>query len=260
MKWGVLNINKSGGGYDTLQFIQIARNRGADGIWFVHEVRDEYETQLRKLKRISIPICEAMGLKYEVSHVPPESFCWPEPGKRYAHQLFSVKWMRDVREPFPLMPSQQALDKVNDVLKGRRPILVSLRNAPYQDARNSSVDWIRWAMDHEAFVLEDSCVTDMDVDERAAYYELSSLTVGTVCGQTSVVVYSRRPYLLLKALSRDYRPLSPDWWHRNGWSIGDQMPWADATQRFVWDYQDDYDSIEREFRSYMEANGSRLSV
>ena len=46
-----------------------------------------------------------------------------------------------------------------------------------------------------------------------------------------------------------------EWWEKNGWKVGDQTPWATKSQRLVWDYVDDYETIEREFQAYLNEQG-----
>jgi len=248
--------------------MQMAMQKGANAVWFIPgfqigtQTGGGREAERIRLARVAFPICDMYGLRREFGEPPADLLVvWPD-GKQKnpelkLHRSHSVRWIKLVTKPSPLMPSQQALDRANDKFKGNRPLLVSLRQAPsHNPLRNSGRDWFRWATDHGAEILEDASKSDMDVDDIAAHYELSRLNIGTLSGQFHINIYSaHRPYLVLKMLNRHYTETSEEWWLKNKWSIGDQMPWAASHQKMVWNYDDDYLTIEREYQSYMAANG-----
>lgn len=270
-KWAVYDLAVNPPAYDFLVFAQMALGKGAEAVWFVPSGREEEEEQNR-LKDVAYQLCELFGLTRETGPLPegleivwPDERCalrkiegktTPRNAKIRAHEVY---WLKHLPKLFPPMPTQEAMDKANDVLKGKRPIVVVLRNAIERPLRNSSPDWRKWAMDHEAFVLEDSTITHLPVSERLAYYELSSLNIGVSSGQMHLNYLSGRPYLALRVVNNFYRDASPDWWNRNGFEIGEQMPWADERQKLVWNYEDDYDTIEREYQAYLRLSADKSS-
>jgi hypothetical protein len=219
-----------------------------------------------RLKNVAIPICEAYGIPYDFGgFLDPQEVVWPDKrcfkftdkeGRVRKYRAHSLYWLKEIPKPIPVMPTPEALDKANDALKGKRPIVVTIRESRERSLRNSGPDWKRWAADHDAYVLDDWCVNGMSINERVGYYELARLNIGVVCGQMCLNYTSRRPYLALKALNTHYRhDMTPEWWDKHGWKVGEQIPWAWKDQKIVWNYVDDYDTIEKEFQSYMETNG-----
>ena len=261
LKWAVCHLRKNPPGYDFLQFVQLAIQSGANAIRFWPGFNKDHGTEddeRRKLKKIAFRICESYGLKYELSDAPLESYVYPVEGSSRAHSLKAIR--KNLKKPIPLLPSQQTLDKVNDVLKGKKPILVVLRESSIQPLRNSGHGWREWAWKRGAVILEDGEKTDMPPEEYAAYMDLSSITTGVFSGPLSIALYSEhRPYLCLRTMTQHYSALSEGKWQRWGWNIGDQFPWAGKHQKLVWNYQDDFGTIEGEYQKYLkEQSGQSL--
>lgn len=253
------DLKRSPPGYDFLQFLQLALEEGAQAIRFLPGFGRDHGTEAderRKLEKIAFRLCESYGLKYELSGEPLHVETVKTPLRPH-----SLKWMRQLEKPFPLRPSEQTLDRVNDVLKGRRSIVVILRESSIQPMRNSGQDWRAWAWKHEAVVLEDGEKTDMPPEEYAAYMDLASISMGVFSGPMAVALYSEhRPYLVLRTLTEHYSALSAGKWQQWGWKIGDQYPWAGRHQKLVWNYRDDFDTIEGAYQEYLkEQSGQGLS-
>lgn len=255
MKWGVYNLALNPPGYDFLLYLQRAIPEGVGGIIFMPGFGGDHGTQedeKRKLEKIALRLCKHFGLQYKFEEVIGNDLF---PGKqRNSHTL---QHTRLLKQPSPLIPSAEALEKASHA-KGK--IVVILRNSKIQPLRNSGPDWRRWASDHDAVVLEDAEKTDMTPEEVAAYVNVASLTMSVFAGVMTVAMCSHKPYLMFKCLSDDYRANSITRWRFMGWEVGDQLPWAGKHQKMVWSTKDDYDTIEKEYQTYMETNGSRLPV
>ncbi len=248
MKWAVYNLSLNPPGFDFLLFLQRAIPEGIKGIRFHPGFGGDHgteEDEKRKLEKIALRICKHFGLKYVFSEEPVEGEVFP--GKqRNSHTLMHT---RSLKQPSPLVPSAEALEKASHA-KGR--IVVILRDSKIQPLRNSGPDWRKWASDHDAVVLEDAEKTDMTPDEIAAYVNVASVTMSVFAGVMTLAMCSHKPYLMLKCLSDDYRANGINRWHRMGWEVGDQLPWAGKHQKMIWNTQDDYSTIEEEYNSYMK--------
>lgn len=264
LRWAVCHLPSNPPGYDFLQFVQLALQAGANAIRFWPGFGLDHgteEDERRRLKKIAFRICDDYGLLYELSDKPLDDYVYPGKGlgSKRAHSLKAIK--KHLKKPFPLRTTWQTLDKVNDVLNGRKPIVIVIRESSVQSLRNSGPDWRLWAQSHDAVVLEDGEKTDMPPEEYAAYMDLASLTIGVLSGPMSVALYSEhRPYLCLRTLTRHYSALSEEKWKRWGWNIGEQFAWAGKHQKLVWNYEDDLNTIENEYQTYLkEQSGQSLS-
>jgi hypothetical protein len=267
LRWALFDLSINSPGFDIFTFIQYAHNRKAEGIWFKPGYRgnthfgDRIGERMR-MKTIVVPAVEMHGFHWEMGDEVPGELVWPvkdpnrNPNKppnisRAAHTL---KWLSEIRELRKLKIPQDSLDRVNDKFNGRRPVVVVTRNVGYDEYRNSSPDWMRWASDHDAEVIADySELNKISLADRLAHYELASMSFGVTSGNMTPNIYSDRPYLSI-ATGRDAHLLK-----RSGMTEPYQFPWANKTQKLAWNTDDDYEAIEREFSIYQEENGSRLS-
>lgn len=256
MKWAVYNLSLNPPGFDFLLFLQRAIPEGIGGIRFHPGFGGDHGTQedeKRKFERITLRLCKHFGLKYVFAEEPVEGEVFPKK-QRNSHTLEHIRLLK---APSPVVPSAEDLEKA---AHAKDRIVVILRESEIQPLRNSGPDWRRWASDHNAVVLEDAEKTDMTPMEIAAYVNVASVTVGVFAGVMTTAMCSHRPYLMFKCLSDDYRANSPRRWERMGFKVGDQLPWAGPHQKMVWNYVDDYDTIEKEYNTYLEANGKHLPV
>jgi hypothetical protein len=164
-------------------------------------------------------------------------------------------------------------------LNGRKPIVITLREAQHWDKRNSNVPaWIKFARDLQArgedviFVrdtfranepLEDFETWQMasfQVPARMALYQEAKVNLFVSNGPAGLGLFSDVPYLYFLRVFRDteYEANNPDWWIRaNGIGEGDQWPWALPHQRMIWK-EDSYDNLSEAWELYgpaLSANG-----
>lgn len=268
MKWAIYDLYVNSPSYDFVTFANYAKHFGADAIWFrkgfnrQREVYGSDEAEKIRVQTIILPMCGMFGFKWAFNEgVPPAEMCvWPtDPDQQGACHRFRWLCVLDKGPCLPKIP-QESLDRANDRFKGKRPILVIERKAGYEPTRESGSDWRKWAADHEAYVLRDFAEDPIPLEDRFACYELASLNIGVNSGVMAPNYFSHRPYLALKWQPKNHKSSLDGYLEKkHKFPRGSQMPWATKAQKMVWNSDDDYETIEREFKLYMEANGPRLS-
>jgi hypothetical protein len=258
MRWSLFDLRIGPPSFDFLTFLMLAKIHGAEGVWVVpgtNEAKlgqyDRHEQQ-KRVESIVEPACGLYGMAYRLEPIKgrprDHDLAWPPyvgSGKAL-HNGYMVGWLKSVKEPIPFMPSQEALNKAADRLKGKE-IVCHLRKTRYQDKRNSGPDWERWAADHNAYVLKDEPI---DLDERCAIHELAKLNIGVNAGPMVLSEYSKhRPYVILKKLAGEISTCE-DFYSWQGWYPGDQYPWAGKHQMLVWNQSDSYEDIEGAFQTW----------
>jgi len=156
---------------------------------------------------------------------------------------------------------------VNSVLHGARPVVITLREAPYLEFRNSNLEaWASFARELEAqgetvFFVRDTAKAfeplwhfnifpkaAMDIQVRLALYEAAKVNMFVSNGPGGLCIFSDLPYIYLTNIKHEfkmYEPNSTEWWEReHGLAEGDQWPWATEKQLTVWD-TDEYANIRK---------------
>ena len=246
--WAFYHLDYNPPTFDIFTFINTIVLYGATGIWFTLPEQGKLDEQ--RMESIVLPACRILGMKYVIKKEWPLKYVYPSHGKpRNSHRMGSVLSMK---EPVPWNIPQKYMDMANDRFKGNRPGLVILRQLDIEPNRNSGPDWRRWASDHSFDVMEDYSVEPCDLEYRLACYSLASLNIGSSFGNTFINLYSRNPFLTLRFLPPGHKSGREGYWEKCGFPVGSQMPWSDKTQKIVWGGNDDYETIEKEFNSYME--------
>jgi hypothetical protein len=261
-RWAVFDLRIGPPSFDFLTFLVLAKYHGATHVWIVpglNEAKLQWYTKEEQDKRvwsIVLPACEMYGMPHKIAPLSGRprdwDLAWPafaRSSKKALDVGYMFGWMRSIKEPEPFMPSDEALNKVADRLKGKE-IVVHMRKTRYQPVRTSSDDWHKWAADHNAFVLEDEPIP---LDERCAFHDLAKLNIGVNSGPMVLSEYSKhRPYIALKMLAGELST-NESFYHWQGWFPGDQFPWAGFNQRLVWGKTDDYQSIEAAYQEWKAA-------
>lgn len=261
VKWAVYDLSKNSPSFDFMNFMQPALENGCTGVWLrdgldpMKQVYGEAEKQELRVQNIILPIIKLYGLELHRTDKPPAQkleVVWPgknvTPGE--AH-LFG--WSVRMDKPYPLMPSQEALDRANDRMKGQRKMTVSLREYHYDKPRNSGEDWRRWALDHDAILIEDAFKVPITIDDRLALYELASLNLGVAAGHTSLQYFSYRPCLVFKWIVEGSKVASVSYQEKRvGWKFGSQFKWSGKKQKLLWHGKDFYSTIEHEYQTYLK--------
>ncbi len=257
MRWAVYDLARNSPSFDFMNFMQPALERGAEGVWIVNGLDPmkgcygEADKQDERVENIILPIIQLYGLELVRSHKLPKEgkVVWPTGPQNEAH-LFS--WSVKMEKPFPLMPSQEALDRANDRMNGERKLVVSLREYHYDKPRNSGPDWKQWAADHDAILVEDAFNVPITIDDRLALYELASLNLGVAAGHTSLQYFSYRPCLVFKWIAEGSKVSSVNYQtKRVGWPVGSQFKWSGKKQKLLWHGNDSYKAIEHEYQKYL---------
>lgn len=264
MKWAYYELSVNPPSFDFVQFMQYALAAGAGGVVFKrgkhghHSGSNEKafgDSDEERLNTIILPLVERYGVEHKFVDAPDGEYCYPpDLQTSHSHDLTIAKLPP---KPFPVMPSQAALDRANDRFKGKRPIVMSLRRMARQfhHGRNSGPDWEKWGADHDVFLIPDYDQEKVSIDDRAAYCELASLNMGVNSGVAIIPMLSLRPFLIMKMVNTEYKVTSPWHFQRIGFPVGSQMPWSDKSQKIVWNSSDDYATIESEFQTYMSERG-----
>lgn len=165
---------------------------------------------------------------------------------------------------------RQVAGWVDDFAKGRRLIVVTLREYAFQTGRNSNLpEWRKFLSDldpscYAVVVVRDSdCAFDsggelanfttfpmasIDINYRLALCELAYLNLAVNTGPSAMMTLSAKTrYLVFKAYSEDYDNTSLKFHQeRMGLSFGDSLPCSSEHQKLVW-AEDDADVIAAEF-------------
>lgn len=166
-----------------------------------------------------------------------------------------------------------ASDFIAREAKGRRPIVITLRNYAYRPQRNSrSENWLAFAdsldlstyapifvHDSETVMrqpMEDfsrhiSCdAASMNLEMRMALYEAAWLNMAVIAGPTELCWYNEQiRYLLFVPIGDTI--VQPEAMVRNGQRVGCDLDFAKPYQRLVWE-GDELATLTREFLA-MEA-------
>lgn len=154
--------------------------------------------------------------------------------------------------------------EMRDFLKGRKPVVITLRETDYWPTRNSRVDdWIAFAKTCKEDVIfvrdtakADEPIQGFETSPRAARELLwrAALTAEAKCnlmvatGPIGLAYYMDPPWLKFGVLTPEipeYRPGRPEWWTtKQGINVGEQFPWCTPKQRIVWE-KDTLPAIEK---------------
>lgn len=275
MRWAYYDLKNQPPSHDFVTFCHYARYYGAQGIWFGKGFNDhtDYlsrEAEKERASSILVALCEKYGFEYKFDRDPHKYMIeedlrdigivypinkeapWQERHcDRFSHRFHLVKQI--VREPMEIKASQAAMNWASDRFKGRNPIVVSIRNAKYQSLRNSSPDWYRWAKEHEAEIIPDYLDERISLDRLIACYDMASLNIGVHQGRGLLNWFSYRPYLVIKHIINEYKVMNAEWVEKvHCLKVGEQMPWATKQQKILWNSEDDYETIEREYQTYLD--------
>ncbi len=158
-------------------------------------------------------------------------------------------------EPVPKFSfSQSAKDDAAAYLKGRRPVIITLREAPHYTARNSNVGaWLAFAKDcgEDVIFVRDTSKADeplpgfetcprasRDFMFRGALMQRAKCNLFVANGPVGFGWFSTVPYLLFGPLTPhlpDYMPGQPAWWRdKIGIEPYGQCPFSSPQQRIIW--------------------------
>lgn len=148
---------------------------------------------------------------------------------------------------------QWAMDGVAEALEGRKPIVITLREATYYPARNSNLEaWKQFAREcgEDVIFVRDTAkaneslegfetfpAASVNVSTRAALMAQAKANLLVANGPIALLEYMDVPWLTFKFLTpeiADWRPGHPAWWEKMGVPEGTQLPWSNDKQRIVW--------------------------
>jgi hypothetical protein len=161
-------------------------------------------------------------------------------------------------------PPAWAFSEVDKELKGREPVVITLREASHWPARNSNLEaWLDFAEtllndDEHVIIVRDTeyavnkirgfCTfprASLDIKVRAALYERAKANLFVANGPMALAYFGTRPFLIFKPVVEWLGAASEQWWSAMvGIKRGEQYPWCREDQRIVWD-DDSYENITR---------------
>jgi 6-hydroxymethylpterin diphosphokinase MptE-like len=174
--------------------------------------------------------------------------------------------------PIPqLQPSRAAEVFVEGWLDGRRPVVITLREARYWPARNSDLDawetvarhlkdrgesviFVRDAAKADEILLgfESMAQASRDLHIRLALYQQAKLNLTVSTGPVALLWFSSAPFRAFTFPVPGYGPHTEEGWPRlTGFAWGEQAPWFTAEQKIVYAC-DTLENIEAELAAAPE--------
>jgi hypothetical protein len=169
-------------------------------------------------------------------------------------------------------PPAWAFAEVDAYLRGKKPVVITLRETTVQPQRNSNLgEWLKFADsisdEHEVLFVRDTAKADESFQRlawrrpaknayvRAALYQRALCNLMVCTGPVNWCNFSDAPVLIFKQLV----PALPTWdgGQPIGWrkqchlEVGEQLPWASPLQRLTWK-DDTFEHIREEFEGFME--------
>lgn len=160
------------------------------------------------------------------------------------------------------VPTFKATEKarmgVGLLLQGKRPVVITLREAIHWPHRNSNLDeWLKFARylqraGETVIFVRDTAKADFPIsnyefeifpeasknlDIRLALYEASKCSLFAANGPWNLAVFAEFPWLMLnEALVDDpFDFNTPEGWMKhNGIAVGEQLLWSRPDQRIIW--------------------------
>jgi hypothetical protein len=168
----------------------------------------------------------------------------------------------------------EVLQEVQHDLRGRRPLVITLREASYYPERNSNLDaWFRFAWDsgEDVIFVRDTARADEPLPSpgwcsggfeispkaskellyRAALMSLAKCNLLVANGPVTLAWYLDAPWLCFSTIREDmphYAPGQPSWWKKLGCPVGSQFPWSTPKQRFTWN-RDTLENIQEAYEN-----------
>ena len=234
-----------------------------------------YEKMLNGVLR---PAIEMMGAVEEpMLNITPEDWQsgrFPEELQGYVeydhHCCLLVDASRAGHKLPMFTPPQWAVDEVSELLIGRKPITITLREALEQPERNSNIEsWHKFATylkerGYYPLIIRDTIKANepffgFNIYPRAstnAYIRLAlykQALVNMLCsnGPVGWVNYSGAPFIQFKQLQTGTGHVQPvGWVTQDHLCTGEQYPWSASDQRLIW-LDDTFENIVSEFEKFI---------
>jgi hypothetical protein len=162
----------------------------------------------------------------------------------------------------------EAMEEVQHDLKGRRPVVITLREASYYPERNSNLPaWRDFAKtcDEDVIFVRDTAMADRIIGwgaetspkaskellYRAALMSLAKCNLLVANGPVTLAWYLDAPWLCFGTIREDmphYAPAQPSWWKKLGCPVGEQFPWLSPQQKFTWN-RDTLENIQEAYEN-----------
>ncbi len=163
----------------------------------------------------------------------------------------------------------ETMEEMRDFLNGRRPVVITLREATHWPTRNSNIEaWVGFARDSKEDIIfvrdtekaseplpgfETNPRAAVELLWRAALMESAKCNLLVANGPIGISLFGRRPWLMFGCLTPElpkYGPGSPEYWDKMLLG-GNQYPWSSPKQQIVWE-KDIREAIERAWAAWKE--------
>jgi len=277
MKPAFYDFSVSPYSYDFVPFLIGARAHGCDSVVFVPGERDYQkctpEQQVQRKENILKPlaqnfiVCQSReeAKKYWNEDCYPFKYTVDKPLPGHMHGYVTY----NIRNLYPLPPTPEALAKVEKVLKGRKPVTITVRESPIKPGRNSQVgEWLKaagWLREQgfwPLFIPDTDNLHDFgefdyysgasqDVQERLAIYDQALLNLTINNGPAELLFWSQRPCLIFRYNDERFPETSAKWHEHNLLPVDSQPRWFTDQQRIVWE-DDKAENIIRHVQKWLE--------
>ncbi len=171
--------------------------------------------------------------------------------------------------PYWRVPLESARE-VQAYLNGRKPVVITLREASYYPTRNNNIEaWKEWARTcgEDVIFVRDTSKADEPLEGfeicpraskelwfRLALYHSARCNLFVANGPYNLVIYSPSPWLCFGQLHPEipeWRAGSSEFWENAiGVPEGGQFPWSHNNQRLIW-RDDSLESIRDAWAQYL---------
>lgn len=227
----IYDLSRYPASFNFIEFLVAASTRGADHVLFdkSNGIRKKYtdEHTEQRIKTILEPACALAGCTFECG-----SGEGLDPGYHVQAVLKAFAELGRIKKLISVLPARN------------ERYTVTLRNSQRKPQRNSNrEEWLRFAKEIGAFVIEDYSDKPIHLHERMAYYAGAKMNYFVANGPTLLCMYSDLPYtaFISSKVNEQY--------HREqGWYKQD-LPFALPTQHAIWS-DDTYDNIRKAHESF----------
>lgn len=244
-----------------------------DGRAYQCGVDRAYSDQM--IENVLLPAIEMIGAARETPDLNMEQCCATDvaPYVEYDYHIgHLIDAARQGHEVPRFSTVAWAEREVDEFLRGKRPVVITLRETTLQPERNSQIaEWIKFAEsiegEYPVLFVRDTAKADEHLPPfptwarasrnsyvRAALYRRAFCNLTVCTGPVNWCNFTDAPVLIFKQLV----PALPQWQggQPEGWreqchlEVGEQLPWASPLQRLTWT-DDTFENIRAAFDEFV---------
>jgi hypothetical protein len=232
--------------------LQVAFAMGTDQNLDRCLITDQRRTMYENVMRALIPMMGAVEVPI-IQLLKQGPARWPE-----TYTLNAAVELYQQGVPMPkLTPADTAVEMVDKYLAGRRPVVITLREASHWPHRNSNIpEWLKFCdylsgKGEDVIIVRDTAKADepfgayhtcppasKEINSRVALYQRAKVNMFAANGPCTLCFFLDNPWFLIGPLdpSRAYPPGCAEWWYpHHGIQAYSQFPWSGPNQRIIWE-------------------------